>query len=81
MRLHRSTRHIELTCNFSVIAALQKQFDDLLFARTEPNRLLTHQISPLFKLLRSPRDEDADNRLSICKIHSIHVATLRLFRL
>jgi hypothetical protein len=34
MSLHGSARHFELRGNLGVIAALQKQFDDLLFARS-----------------------------------------------
>jgi hypothetical protein len=42
MCLYRSTRHLELAGDFGVVAALQKQFDDLLFARSQPNGLLVH---------------------------------------
>jgi hypothetical protein len=34
MSLHRSARHLELAGNLGIVAALQKQFDDLLFARS-----------------------------------------------
>ena len=34
MSLHGSASHFELARNFGVITALQKQFDDLLFARS-----------------------------------------------
>jgi hypothetical protein len=34
MSLHGSSRHFELAGNLGVVAALQKQFDDLLFARS-----------------------------------------------
>jgi hypothetical protein len=34
MSLHSSARHLELAGNFGIVAALQKQFDDLLFARS-----------------------------------------------
>jgi hypothetical protein len=47
MGFHSSPRHLELSGNLSVITTLQKQFDDLLFARTQPNSLLHHPI-PLF---------------------------------
>jgi hypothetical protein len=39
--------HLELRGNLGVVTALQKQFDDLLFARAESNSLLPHSI-PLF---------------------------------
>jgi hypothetical protein len=34
MSLHGSARHLELAGNLGVITSLQKQFDDLLFARS-----------------------------------------------
>ena len=34
MSLHGSPRHFQLSGNFRVVATLQKQFDNLLFART-----------------------------------------------
>jgi hypothetical protein len=34
MSLHGPARHVELGGYFGVVAALQKQFDDLLFARS-----------------------------------------------
>jgi hypothetical protein len=34
MGFNGSARHFELAGNFRVVAALQKQFDDLLFARS-----------------------------------------------
>jgi hypothetical protein len=34
MRLYGSARHLELAGNLGIVAALQKQFDDLLFARS-----------------------------------------------
>ena len=42
MSLHGSTRHLELARNLGVVTALQKQFDNLLFARPKPNGLLRH---------------------------------------
>ena len=42
MSLHRSPSHLQLSGNLGVITTLQKQFNDLLFARTEPNGLLLH---------------------------------------
>jgi hypothetical protein len=47
MGFHSSPRHLELSGNLGVITTLQKQFYDLLFARTQPNSLLHHPI-PLF---------------------------------
>lgn len=46
MGFHGSPRHIELSGDFGVVTALQKQFDNLLFARAEPNSLLLHPILP-----------------------------------
>jgi hypothetical protein len=34
MSFHGAPRHVELTGNLSVVTPLQKQFDNLLFART-----------------------------------------------
>jgi len=34
MSFHSPARHFELCSNLGVVAALQKQFDDLLFARS-----------------------------------------------
>jgi hypothetical protein len=34
MSLHSSARHLELAGDLGVVTALQKQFDDLLFARS-----------------------------------------------
>jgi hypothetical protein len=34
MSLHGAPCHFQLTGNFGVVAALQKQLDDLLFARS-----------------------------------------------
>jgi len=47
MSFYGSPRHFELTGNFGVVATLQKQFNNLLFAGTEPNSLLLHSILPL----------------------------------
>jgi len=49
--LHSSTRHFELAGNLGVVASLQKQFDNLLLARTEPDGLLIH---PSLPFLDSP---------------------------
>ncbi len=37
-----ATGHFQLFGNFRVVTPLQKQFHDLLLARTEPNVLLSH---------------------------------------
>jgi len=42
MGFHGSARHFELTSNLGVVTSLQKQLNNLLFARTQPNRLLPH---------------------------------------
>ena len=47
MSFHSAPSHLELRGYFGVVASLQKQIDDLLFARTEPNSLLLHLILPL----------------------------------
>jgi hypothetical protein len=47
MSLYSAPRHLQLACNLGVIAALQKQLYNLLFARTEPNGLLLHPRLPL----------------------------------
>jgi len=44
---HRAPGHFELAGYLGVVASLQKQLDDLLFARTEPNSLLFHFHPPL----------------------------------
>ena len=50
MSFYGTTRHFELARYLGVVAPLQKQLDDLLFARTEPNSLLLHLILPLVRL-------------------------------
>ena len=55
MSLYSSPRHIELGGDLGVVAALQKQFNDLLLSRTEPNGLLLHHVhlfGPKFSLDR-----------------------------
>ena len=42
MSLHGPARHLELAGDFGIVTALQKQFDDLLFARSKPKGLLVH---------------------------------------
>jgi len=46
MRFDGAARHIELTGNFFVIAALQKQFCDLPFPRSELDLGVLHVASP-----------------------------------
>jgi hypothetical protein len=56
MGFYGSHCHLELGGDFGVVTTLQKQFNNLLFARTEPNGLLLHLIPPLsvvFALVRS----------------------------
>jgi hypothetical protein len=47
MSLHGAPCHVELRGNFGIVTTLQKQFDNLLFARPQPNSLVFHLI-PLF---------------------------------
>ena len=47
MGFYRSPRHVELGGNLGIVTTLQKQVNDLLFARTEPNSLFLHLV-PLF---------------------------------
>jgi hypothetical protein len=42
MSLHGSARHLELAGDLGVVTALQEQFDNLFFPRSEPNGLLRH---------------------------------------
>jgi hypothetical protein len=42
VRLHGSTRHVELARYVGVVAALQQQFSDLLLPRTQPDKVLVH---------------------------------------
>jgi len=48
MSLHGAPRHVELGGDLGVVASLQQQVYDLLFARTEPNSLVLHPILPFF---------------------------------
>ena len=48
---NRSSGHVELGSDLRVITTLQKQVDDLLFSRTEPNSLLLHFVPPIVELL------------------------------
>src|SRR5437763_14798426 len=53
MSLHGTPSHVELAGDLGIVASLQKQFDNLLFARPQPNSLILHQL-PLFVVLRLP---------------------------
>jgi hypothetical protein len=46
MGLHRSTSHVQLSSDFVIVAALQKQLDDLLFALPQTDRSFAHPIPP-----------------------------------
>jgi hypothetical protein len=46
MSFYGSSRHLQLTGNFGVVTALQEQFNDLLFARPQPNGLFLHRFPP-----------------------------------
>ena len=55
MSFHGPTRHFEFGGYLSVVTALQEQFDNLLFPRTEPAGLLLHQTySPSLVLAHQP---------------------------
>jgi hypothetical protein len=54
MSFHGSPRHFELAGDLGVITALQQQFYNLLFARTEPNGLLLHPFLPFVDLCLRP---------------------------
>ena len=69
MSFHGTPCHVELGSDFGVIASLQEQVYDLLFARTEPNSLLFHPILPFFWICLTD-----EVRGLITKSHSIHVA-------
>jgi hypothetical protein len=74
MRFHSAPRHVELSRNFGVVTTLQKQFDNLLFAWTEPNSLIHHSI-PLTKISHRLRlDSERQNPFNI---HSTQNANLR----
>ena len=54
MSFHSAPRHLQLSCYLGVVAPLQQQVDNLLFARTQPNSLLFHFILPLLNWIASP---------------------------
>jgi hypothetical protein len=74
MGLHGSARHVELARNLGIVTALQKEFDDLLFARSQPNGLLRHHCPLGLDLPPALRNRCSWN---VAKIHSTHIATLR----
>jgi len=47
VRFHRAPGHLELSGNLRIVATLQQQFGDLLFARTQPNGAIVHFGFPL----------------------------------
>jgi hypothetical protein len=51
MGFYGSHCHLELGGDCGVVTTLQKQFNNLLFARTEPNGLLLHLVPPLSVLM------------------------------
>jgi hypothetical protein len=54
MSLYCSPRHLELAGNLGIVTALQEQLYYLLFARTEPDGLLSHSIPPLVIISQYP---------------------------
>jgi hypothetical protein len=58
MGFHGSPGHLQLTCNFGIVTALQKQLDDLLFAWAQPNSLLLHRFPLFFLALNRVRPEN-----------------------
>ena len=71
MSFHSPASHFEPGGDLGVVAALQKQFDDLLFARSKPNGLLRHHFPPRFNLFLR------NLATGICDLYCIHSATLR----
>jgi hypothetical protein len=58
MSFHGAPRHLELTGNFGIVAALQKQLDDLLFARAKSNSLLPHPIPLMIGIASARKVQD-----------------------
>jgi len=50
MSFYGPSRHLQLAGDFRIITTLQKQFDNLLFARAKPNSLFVHRFPPFFFL-------------------------------
>lgn len=53
MGFYGSYCHLELSGDFGIVITLQKQFNNLLFARTEPDGLLLHLITSFCSVRRS----------------------------
>jgi hypothetical protein len=94
VRLHGSTRHVELARYVGVVAALQQQFSDLLLPRTQPDKVLVHpKFSPsLVTNIRRPEQNSRPNGTCTAadegymahgspEIHSIHTAKTVVFLL
>ena len=52
MRLYGAARHVELSSDFIVIAALQQQLDDLLLALPQADGLFAHSRPPRYVLVK-----------------------------
>ena len=74
MGFHSSPRHVELSGNLGIVTTLQKQFDNLLFAWTEPNSLILHPIPPPSCIASAQK---LARGLNLTKSHSTHDAILR----
>jgi hypothetical protein len=74
MSFHSSSRHVELVCDFGVVASLQQQLYDLLFARTEPNGLLLHPILPFCQICLTRSGVD----YVLSETHCIRVAIFKI---
>ena len=72
MSFHSSPGHFQLTCNFGVVTALQKQFDDLLFAWAQPNSLFLHRFPLFFGICTAYAPKIG--RAESFQFHSIHIA-------
>jgi hypothetical protein len=76
MSFHGPPRHFQLNSNLSIVAALQKQFDNLLFARTQSmSRLIHPNLLSVFAFASPPQPWVTWLNLSNC--HSNHIAILR----
>jgi hypothetical protein len=94
VRLHGSTRHVELARYVGVVAALQQQFSDLLLPRTQSDKVLVHPNSPLVSSPTSAGQNKTSRPNGPCtaadegymardspEIHSIHTAKTLAFLL
>jgi hypothetical protein len=77
MSFHGTPCHVELSGDLGVVASLQQQVYDLLFARTEPNSLFLHPILP-FCEFASPGQVYG---FTYFNFGSTHIAILWLFQL